>query len=939
VEEVVKELELRINTNRLSASSIADIVYAFSDSQVKLMKSRQHEKERSGGGGSGGKRESYIRDSKKRGTDSLQMYSSQFHPVLLNLISNFVRIMGNTQRDKGSFNGVLFNSVTNGIYRMQLKWADIGDTQRPFLEAFGRACPAIRKQDLDFIMGTLGGSGLTWYAIPYEVRGRIVKALDRVLREMLLQRQGLSDSDGNNGGRNNYSSSGSNSSDGDSSGNNKHESIHNTLYGMAQLRLSLTPERLSPELCALVMQCVEVESVSMGYWKLARTVWHLARLSDRGMMVLPPSTLHALCTRLDQLLTPNGSSSSSSSSGGDNGSTASSAAERQNDANILWGLGVMGVTWSQLDSRARDNLLRIGSRNVVLSKNSSSGGSGGSSRHGRKESRAEIAAHFGRLGVDAGTAGPSGEWLLSAEEGGLLYRIAKNNNAQQQLSSPSSYPLLLSGIAKIVVNSPTLASSQRQAVESFVDDCLHDLESYLRDHGDQKHLLSKRELCNLLWSLGTLGRTWDNGSGDDATVVELSPELRGLLLKQIALLFRRDPLSATSGNSGSSGMMGAVRGTASAGGANITPVDEGDELIDDAHGYNSSSSGGSSIAGGSHSILPHLSTNTLSFSSLQTLGSFRELLYPSANHFRQTDIYNWLGSLAVSRTPLAALPDSFANALLVALAADLSLQGPSTVAHIVELLSACNLSLAVYGGEKEGEQHPSHGEQHEHELPAWLVPELVRKICTSCSGMTSGHLLQLVKGLSNGLCPDLNSLSKLDSHATGELYGVIGDDASDHNSSNNATSSSSTEPALGVLLSRRLSQAIAASLAVLPAPASTDLQQDIAVKAPWNVKQMLTLVETLHNLRWAEGSSWSGQSVLAMHSALLARLLACPDSELQSELRAASAPQREALRRYVGATTEEEEHSTRYNVTLRAFPSLAADAVGFAEKWDQQLII
>ena len=102
-------------------------------------------------------------------------YNSQLHPTLLNLVSSFVRIMS-SQRDKGAFNGVLFRYVANGIYRMNLRWHDLGDAQKPFLEAFARTCPSIRKQDLDFILGTLGGSGLNWYAIPHEVRGSIVRA-------------------------------------------------------------------------------------------------------------------------------------------------------------------------------------------------------------------------------------------------------------------------------------------------------------------------------------------------------------------------------------------------------------------------------------------------------------------------------------------------------------------------------------------------------------------------------------------------------------------------------------------------------------------------------------------------------------------------------------------------------------------------------------------
>ncbi len=159
IEEVIKELDIRMSSNKLSASGIADIMRAVAETQTKLMKSRRDSSGQQGGGGRS--RETYIKPLREnnKGDGSIdEVYSSQFHPTLLNLVSNFVRIMG-SQREKGSFNGVLFKYVANGMYRMQVKWDDLGDAQKPFLYSLARACPSIRKQDLDFIMGTLGGGG------------------------------------------------------------------------------------------------------------------------------------------------------------------------------------------------------------------------------------------------------------------------------------------------------------------------------------------------------------------------------------------------------------------------------------------------------------------------------------------------------------------------------------------------------------------------------------------------------------------------------------------------------------------------------------------------------------------------------------------------------------------------------------------------------------
>ena len=180
VEEIAKELDFRISSNKLVGIGIADILRAFAESQVKLIKSRKGANDNEDKSGSG--KESYIKPLRNKMEIGADPYNSHY-PTLLNLVSSFVRIMS-SQRDKGIQRSPLQICGEWNI-SMNLRWHDLGDAQKPFLEAFARTCPSIRKQDLDFILGTLGGSGLNWYAIPHEVRGSIVRALDRVLREVL----------------------------------------------------------------------------------------------------------------------------------------------------------------------------------------------------------------------------------------------------------------------------------------------------------------------------------------------------------------------------------------------------------------------------------------------------------------------------------------------------------------------------------------------------------------------------------------------------------------------------------------------------------------------------------------------------------------------------------------------------------------------------------
>ena len=177
---------------------------------------------------------------------------------------------------------------------------------------------------------------------------------------------------------------------------------------------------------------------------------------------------------------------------------------------------------------------------------------------------------------------------------------------------------------------------------------------------------------------GSLGFRWSNDSVsaeyqyDDHNM--MTPVLRRLLIKQIAILFRKNNELASSMAFNSDSESGlSERASLSDIYSNNNNSKSEDEI--DLLGYHGTPGG---------SILPHLFTSTLSFSSLKSLGSFREMLYPTAAAFGQTDIYIGLVLLRLYVSPLLLYEP--VPTLLVALAGDLSLQGPSTVAHVLQLL-------------------------------------------------------------------------------------------------------------------------------------------------------------------------------------------------------------------------------------------------------------
>ena len=180
-------------------------------------------------------------------------------------------------------------------------------------------------------------------------------------------------------------------------------------------------------------------------------------------------------------------------------------------------------------------------------------------------------------------------------------------------------------------------------------------------------------------SLGSLGFRWSNDSVsaeyqyDDHNM--MTPVLRRLLIKQIAILFRKNNELASSMAFNSDSESGLSR--------------KGASLSDIYSNNNNSKSEDEIDLLGYHGtprwvyLAPSIHIHALLL-VLKSLGSFREMLYPTAAAFGQTDIYNWFGAIAALRIPFAALPEACSNSLLVALAGDLSLQGP------LRLLMFCN---------------------------------------------------------------------------------------------------------------------------------------------------------------------------------------------------------------------------------------------------------
>ncbi len=955
VAEVVRELEERVSNNNIGVASIASTLRAFGTAQFQLIKANKLEK-----------RETYIEPRDKN--NSPERYTRQFHPIILDLVSNFVRIMNKPQRDvKGTFSGTALNHVVYGMSTMGLKWKDLGEMQNPLLEALGLACATIRKQDLDFVMGKLGQMGLTWSAVPPRVREGIIRALHSHLS---------------------CSNSASSSSGGSTT------SVHNTLYGMAQLSMSLTPEVCGSPLCEAVMRSVEEDVPSMEKWEFSRLLWDLGKLSGRGSMLLPASTLRAISCQLDRLVQPCVKVTGSSTGATEDTSMPPPPppppvhAEVRDIRNILWGLSTAGVTWGDLDPLARGNLLHLvrGCMEGLEGEDRKDSTRVRSQprHHSAHAIRTNIASTLGRMRADLAAGDGSGdsvddmlkEWLLS--ERGLLRPICTSVTEGSMIRELT--PLLV-GIANIVQSSTgkvratngiynahrqsikkQLSSSQQENLARFLDAACEHLEKSLSVNylqagraveswrggrgrartGDAKGRGLKEEqrlVCNLVWALGVLGYKWEVPLADPRTSLGevrstrvLSPKLKGLLQKQLAELFKR-------GGDNEVDEDGEVHGPAavptaaagSAGGGGETTRSEKMEEHQAARelstlGYDGSSGGGS--------ILPLLSTSTLSFSPLQSVGSFRELLYPGSAKFNQKDIYNWLGALAAVQAEYMDLPDGFRNALMVALAADISMQGPATAVQTAIRLSRCHLALAVSEGGRSGSSGAP--QRDRTELPSYLVSELTRKLCSECSHMDPLQLLLLVEALgSGGLCDDLHMLTKHEHLLGGK---------SPSPDSKGVTHSPERVP-LGVLLTRRLSQAIASSFVRPvgfddPALGSAGTGQGHS-RGPeqWQAARAISLIHHLNHLTWASSdasvsawASWTSQALLSMHTSILTYLVTLPDNELHAALEKAPEEELSSLRAYLGLQEQDIAEPG-----LTQFPSLVEDALRLGERVDMYL--
>ena len=479
-------------------------------------------------------------------------------------------------------------------------------------------------------------------------------------------------------------------------------SIHNTLYGMAQLSMSLTPEVCGSPLCDAVMRCVENEIPSMEKWEFSRLLWDLGKLSDRGTMKLPTSTLEVISSHLSALVQPSLKTDSSEDEGYDKSIPPPPPpppvqAEVRDSRNILWGLSTAGVAWEDLDHRAQDNLLLLVRNSVESLEEEEQKGASKAHSQSRKCSvhtlRTSIASTLGRMKTDLSAGNGSGdsindklkEWLLS-ERGILNYTCTPG--AEESILRQLT-PLLV-GIANIIQSSTStegeakfgkynahrqsshkrLSNSQQENLTTFLEAACRDLENSLsvthsmrankRENGlgmrkramvgvPKGSLKQEQKLvCNLLWALGMLGYTWkppyDNDSvnlSDESTKEYVLPRrLRELLQKHLTELYRREGAMEGAHEEGGSDSLYMSATTAA-----TTSTDSAEVEVDHAAHQELAHLGYNGVSGSS--ILPLLSTSTLSFSPLQTLGSFRELLYPSSAKFNQKkDIYNWLGALA-----------------------------------------------------------------------------------------------------------------------------------------------------------------------------------------------------------------------------------------------------------------------------------------------------
>lgn len=594
-------------------------------------------------------------------------------------------------------------------------------------------------------LSSLGRMGLSWYSIPpspLSMRSNIVQTYENILRDklrMLTRQQSYVKRD--------LASSSSSSSSKNKGG------MRDILRAFSDIGLSLRPEEIPASLSNLVHKCVQMEAPVMTANTLAETLSLLAKTSSRGMHQLPQDTLDAFYTRLTQVhpeLQP----------GKRDGAPSAQHRNRSRDSSnnygvqdILWALGVCGGSdqWSTMTQSKRHMVLDMTCSAIARSSNP-------------QKMLAVCSLSLSRMGVQLSLQPSSQEeeylvrLLLELDLVTAVPNSAVNSNNTSNSACPTDVPtgsssgdlpLQLLAMAKLFKNAlndkyDSNSINHMEALRTRLNTACDVLTGHL-----ETGTYNERHLMNGIWSLGELGKHWN----------QFPVRLQEAIKESLSHTYER---RSDNGDSNDINNRNNVGGTYSAMDDDefdeyISYLDHPDAATDindiSAYGYPLPSSSGGSNAEERHSptssTLSHLSSSSASLDSpMGKVASFRELLFPNSAELSQGSIYNWLGAISNARIPFHELPEVFITSLLVALTEDLSLQGPSTVAHMAELLCKCNMYIpTVNTSNRVNNDEIEVNGVNGYPLPHYLADVLVLQMAKKVVSLNHEYLCRLIGSL------------------------------------------------------------------------------------------------------------------------------------------------------------------------------------------------
>ena len=664
----------------------------------------------------------------------MQMELTKMHlqPALLSLLAHFVRQVkpanggaGGAIKGTGTGNASLMQvskrynlsipernvmtcvqHVCHGLQCAGVRWEDLGHLGNGLLEVITSptALYTTRKWDLDHTLAILGKIGLSWYRIPQ--RDAICAAYVQLLKEPL-------DSDVQvQTAFNPNSSINTNNSSALSSGEKTAQSkkvyskdtfkrrtseVFDTLNGFAQVGLSLRPDEMPVGLIEAIYGRVVAELPTMPGWRLAQLVDLIARMSARGMHKLPPTVQSAIFSRLAEThhdLTP---------------CRIFTIKQKRETMDfgaleLLRGLGMCGSdVWESISMPQREMMLRLAEKATGIVP--------GEGNTVKKQFQPGF-----NLAVTLQALARCGLRLdvRQAESPTAVHRRLLGMALRSELMDANSLSMFLVSLARIL----EMNSGNDQMYASHVPLTVNahpvhaaKLQSLFRFHFPrmESHLehqeYSQQHVANLLWALGTLDAPWN------ALPARLQKLVHSGLSREYSAADVHLP----------------------------TDPQEIEDItaFEHPHAFVATASDESGRLPPS-SVLGKLSTQSLD-SSMGSVSSFRDLLYPHSGNLSQASIYNWLGALVRSQVPIRELPPTFVSTLLVALTDDLPNQGPATVVQMCEFLSRLNFRVKTT-------EEPTTAMSGEH-LPHFLASALLQQLSKRLYSADPMHLLKAISAL------------------------------------------------------------------------------------------------------------------------------------------------------------------------------------------------